>query len=76
MTGQGIHAEAELEGDGSTWWYVCGECHGAINYKADICPHCKAVLSWDGLGLPGLSNQNLFRMGSVNPAAIPGGGNG
>ena len=50
--------EPEYEGDArSSWWYVCGECHGAINYQADICPHCKAVLSWDGFGLPGLSNQ-------------------
>ena len=52
-----MRAEVEMEGGGSTWWYVCGECHGAINYQADVCPHCKAVLSWDGFGLPGLSNQ-------------------
>lgn len=45
-------AEAELEGGGMTWWFVCGECHGAVNYLADICPHCDAVLSWDGFGLP------------------------
>ena len=47
-----MRAEVEMEGGGSTWWYVCGECHGAINYQADICPHCKAVLSWEGSGLP------------------------
>lgn len=47
--------EAELEGGGTTWWYVCGECHGAVNYLADICPHCKAIVSWEGFGLPGLS---------------------
>ena len=47
-----IHAEAEMEGGGSTWWYVCGECHGAINYQADTCRHCGAILSWDGFGLP------------------------
>ena len=51
MNGQRIHAEAELEGGGSTWWYVCGECHGAVNYQADTCPHCKSVLSWEGFGL-------------------------
>lgn len=45
-------AEVEREGGGYTWWYVCGECHGAVNYMADICPHCDAVLSWDGYGLP------------------------
>ena len=57
MTGQRIHAEAELEGGGSTWWYVCGECHGAINYQADTCRHCGAILSWEGLGLPGLTGN-------------------
>lgn len=53
MNGQRIHAEAEIEGDGkSTWWYVCGECHGAVNYQADTCRHCGAILSWEGFGLP------------------------
>ena len=47
-----MRAEVEMEGGGSTWWYVCGECHGAVNYQADICPHCKAILSWEGFGLP------------------------
>lgn len=47
-----IHAEAEMEGGGITWWYVCGECHGAINYLADECRHCHALLSWEGLSLP------------------------
>lgn len=44
--------EAELEGGGTTWWYVCGECHGAVNYLADICPHCKTRLTWEGFDLP------------------------
>ena len=50
-------AEVELEGGGPTWWYVCEECHGAVNYMADICPHCDAVLSWEGFGLPGKSKN-------------------
>ena len=45
--------EAEIEGDGkSTWGYVCGECHGAVNYRADVCPHCKDHLTWAGFDLP------------------------
>lgn len=44
--------EAELEGGGHTWWYVCGECHGAVNYLADMCRHCGAIISWEGFGLP------------------------
>lgn len=42
-----MKTEIEIEGDGrSTWWYVCGECHGAVDYNAEVCPHCKAELDW------------------------------
>jgi hypothetical protein len=44
-------AEVELEGGGTTWWYVCGECHGSVKYKAKEC-QCGAVLKWDGVILP------------------------
>ena len=33
-------AEVEIEGGGSTWWYVCGDCHGAINDSDRYCRHC------------------------------------
>ena len=32
--------EPELEGGGSTWWHVCGECHGAIDVSDNFCKHC------------------------------------
>lgn len=32
--------EPELEGGGSTWWYVCGECHGRIDDRDAYCRHC------------------------------------
>jgi len=32
--------ETELEGGGSSWWYVCGECHGAIDQNDNYCKHC------------------------------------
>ena len=32
--------EPELEGGGSNWWYVCGECHGAIDERDAYCRHC------------------------------------
>lgn len=32
--------EPEMEGGGSTWWMVCGECHGQIDEKDDYCRHC------------------------------------
>lgn len=33
-------AEIELEGGGSTWYHVCGECHGAIDKNDLFCKHC------------------------------------
>ena len=32
--------EPELEGGGSSWWHVCGECHGAIDASDRYCKHC------------------------------------
>lgn len=37
-------AEPEIEGGGSTWWYVCSECHGAIDKKDAYCKHCGAEM--------------------------------
>lgn len=40
-------AEAEIEGDGrSTWWYVCGECHTAINPRDKFCRECGRKILW------------------------------
>ena len=61
-----IHTEAELEGGGSTWFYVCGECHGAVNYQAETCPHCGAILGWDGFELP--KQNQIFRGEHTEPA--------
>ena len=30
----------EMEGGGSTWWYVCEECHGAVDQSDRYCKHC------------------------------------
>ena len=35
-----IPMEKEIEGGGSTWWYVCPECHGAIDNRDHWCKHC------------------------------------
>ena len=35
-----IQQEIEIEGGGSTWWYVCPECHGAIVRADHFCKHC------------------------------------
>lgn len=32
--------EIELEGGGTTWWYVCEDCHGAVDKSDLYCKHC------------------------------------
>lgn len=39
---------AELEGGGSSWWHVCGECHGWIDSSDSYCRHCGRRIKWDG----------------------------
>ena len=34
-----IPQEIKIEG-GLTWWYVCPECHGAIDRDDHYCKHC------------------------------------
>ena len=39
---------AEYEGDArSLWWYVCPECHGAIDPGEHKCRHCGTVILWE-----------------------------
>lgn len=39
-----IPQEMEKEGGGSSWWYVCPECHGAIDRHDMFCRHCGQAL--------------------------------
>ena len=39
---------AEIEGGGSSWWYVCGECHTAIDKLDKYCRQCGRKVKWDG----------------------------
>ena len=32
--------EPEMEGGGSSWWHVCGKCHGMIDKNDLFCRHC------------------------------------
>lgn len=41
----------ELEGGGWSWWYVCGECHTAINARDRFCQECGRPLDWSGVTL-------------------------
>lgn len=40
---------AEVEGGGSTWWYVCGECHSQLNPSDKYCNQCGRKITWEGL---------------------------
>lgn len=39
-------AEAEMEGGGHTWFFVCGECHTAIDTKDKYCRECGREIIW------------------------------
>ena len=30
-----------------SWYYVCGACHEAIDYKDRFCRHCGRAVKWD-----------------------------
>ena len=38
---------AELEGGGSTWWNVCGDCHTTISTGDKFCRQCGRPLIWE-----------------------------
>ena len=39
-------AEAEMEGGGHTWFFVCGECHTAIDSRDKYCRECGREIIW------------------------------
>ena len=39
--------EPELEGGGSSWWYVCGECHSIVNDRDKYCRQCGKRVLWE-----------------------------
>lgn len=39
--------EAELEGGGHNWWYVCGECHSNLNTYDKYCHECGRKIKYD-----------------------------
>lgn len=34
--------------DGDSWYYRCGKCHEAIDYKERFCRRCGREVKWDG----------------------------
>lgn len=39
--------EPELEGGTSSYWYVCGACHGIVDVKDAYCKHCGTKIKWN-----------------------------
>ena len=44
-----MKVEAELEGGGWYWFYVCSECRTILNSGEKICHGCKGEIVWCGL---------------------------
>ena len=42
-------SRSEVEGGGSSWFYVCGECHGSVNPYDKHCRHCGRQIEWNEL---------------------------
>ena len=43
---RGNESEAEIEGDPNTWFFVCGECHQALDTKDKYCRACGRRIIW------------------------------
>lgn len=39
-------AEAEMEGGGHNWFFVCGECHGLLGSNDKYCRNCGVEIKW------------------------------
>ena len=37
----------ECDRDDGTWYYGCGSCHQAIDYKDAYCRHCGRKVKWE-----------------------------
>ena len=37
---------AELEGGGTTWWYVCEECRSVLHKGDKYCHECGRKVDW------------------------------
>lgn len=63
--------DIELEGGGSSWWYVCGECHATVDDGDRFCRHCgrpfrKKKSACDGCSYKGWEDCPLNYMSDRN----------
>lgn len=41
-----VETEAEIEGGGSSWWYVCSECRITLAPSDHYCRNCGRKIVW------------------------------
>lgn len=39
--------EVDIEGSAYNYFWVCGNCHGQVNWMDKECKHCYRRLKWD-----------------------------
>ena len=42
-----VESIRQWDDDETTWWYSCGSCVQAVDYKDKYCRHCGRRLRWD-----------------------------
>ena len=42
-----VEPHIEHDSDDDTWYYECGACHKAIDFKDRFCRHCGRRAKWD-----------------------------
>lgn len=42
-----VEPHVEHDSDDDSWYYGCGACHEAIDYKDKFCRHCGRKVLWD-----------------------------
>lgn len=42
-----VEPHVEHDSDDDSWYYGCGACHDAIDYKDKFCRHCGREVKWD-----------------------------
>lgn len=42
-----VEPHVEHDSDDNSWYYGCGACHWAIDYKDRFCRHCGRKVKWE-----------------------------
>lgn len=41
-----VEVMPDIENGSSSYWYVCGECHGIVDIRDAYCKHCGTKIKW------------------------------